>query len=66
MNRFYIYDEYNRLVKVKHATSDGGEKTLKGKYFYDAAGLRIKKIENGKTTIYIYSGQNILFEERFN
>jgi len=39
---------------------------LQGKYFYDASGLMIKKIENGKTTVYIYNGQNILFEETFD
>jgi RHS repeat-associated protein len=35
---------------------------------YDNAGLRIKKIDyvDNSTTIYIYSGQNILFEETYN
>ena len=70
---FYEFDEKNRLVYVKFAATQDGTKTTKGHYFYDNGGLRIKKIEGedigdgqGKTTIYIYAGQDILFEECFN
>lgn len=62
---FYTYDEKNRLVKVEFTQTAGGDRTVIGGYAYDSDGLRIKKIEDGKTTLYIYRGQSILFEETF-
>ena len=66
---FYEYDEKNRLTKVISSTDSAkgnGDDVTEGEYLYDAGGLRIKKIEDSKTTIYIYSGESILFEETFN
>jgi len=56
----YRYNAYNQLIEV---VNNG--KAI-GQYEYDSNGLRIKKIENGKTTYYIYNGQSILFEETYS
>ena len=55
----YIYNSLNQLKIIRH--SDG----LCSNYLYDENGLRIKKIENGKATKYIYSGNNPIYEESY-
>lgn len=52
----YIYDGESRLTKVIKNDAVLAES------FYDGAGMRYKKVENGKTTYYIYSGSNPLVE----
>jgi RHS repeat-associated protein len=52
----YSYDGESRLTKV----TKGSTALVEG--FYDGAGMRYKKVENGKTTYYIYSGSNPLVE----
>ena len=56
----YNYNVSNQLTEVKK-----NGLTI-GRYQYDSNGLRIKKIENDKTTYYIYNGQSILFEETYD
>ena len=53
----YIYDYANKLKSVE----ENG--ITKGEYVYDGDGKRIKVTENGETTIPIYSGHSIIYEE---
>ncbi len=53
----YFYDTENRLIKISH-----GDGTC-AHFFYDENGLRIKKNENGKSTIYVYHGNKPVYEE---
>ena len=38
--------------------------SILGQYWYNVEGKRYKKVENNKTTYYIYSGENLLYEVR--
>ncbi|MFQ5892130.1 MAG: hypothetical protein ACE5HW_04990, partial [Candidatus Methanofastidiosia archaeon] len=57
----YIYDDgcscNNRLTEIKL-----NGQTI-GRYWYDGDGKRIKKLEDSKTTIYIYSGIKVIYEK---
>ncbi|MBU7047927.1 MAG: RHS repeat-associated core domain-containing protein, partial [Theionarchaea archaeon] len=53
----YTYDYANRLTKVEKNS------VILGEYIYDGDGKRIQTIEDSKSTTYIYSGLNILYEE---
>jgi hypothetical protein len=57
---YYYYDFENRLTKVEYF--DGTQTTVLGEYYYDGDGKRIKKVEASQTTIYIYLGWNIIYE----
>jgi RHS repeat-associated protein len=52
----YTYDGESRLLKVTKNSSTLTES------FYDGVGMRYKKVSNGKTKYYIYSGSNPLVE----
>jgi len=52
----YLYDGESRLTQV---TKNGA---LQVDCVYDGNGMRVKKVENGKTTYYVYSGANPLLE----
>jgi RHS repeat-associated protein len=52
----YIYDGESRLTRV---TRNGATQLDSA---YDGTGMRVKKVENGKTTYYIYAGANPLLE----
>ncbi|MBN1410404.1 MAG: RHS repeat-associated core domain-containing protein [Spirochaetales bacterium] len=58
----YVFDASNRMTGIK---KNG---LLLQENVYDANGLRIKKIDHvaGTTTLYVYNGQSILFEETFD
>ena len=45
-NENYDYDAENRLVKINNGAI--------GQYFYDGEGRRVKKIDNGGTTVFAY------------
>lgn len=53
----YLYDYENRLIEVKQ---NGLTVQLN---WYDGDGKRIKKQENGETTVYIYSGIQVIYEK---
>ena len=53
----YTYDYANRLIKVEENDSEIGE------YTYDGEGKRIQSIENDITTLYIFGGLHVLYEE---
>ncbi|TCL54961.1 RHS repeat-associated protein [Hydrogenispora ethanolica] len=52
----YLYDGESRLTKVTKNAATQVESV------YDGNGMRIKKIEGGKTVYYLYSGANPLME----
>ena len=52
----YLYDGEARLKSVSKNGSILAESN------YDGSGIRYKKISNGKTTYYIYSGSNVIAE----
>jgi RHS repeat-associated protein len=53
----YTYNYNNMLTEVKK----NGETIAQ--YFYDANGKRYKKIENNETIVYIWSGNNVVYEK---
>jgi len=53
----YTYDPANRLREVKKNS------TILGTYFYDANGIRAKKVEGGQTTHYLALGHKNLYEQ---
>jgi RHS repeat-associated protein len=53
----YTYDYANRLTKVEENDSTIGE------YVYDGEGKRVQSIENDITTLYIFGGLHVLYEE---
>lgn len=56
----FNYDGMNRLQTVERNSIPIGS------YLYNAAGLRVKKIEGGKTSYYMYEGNNCVYEETFS
>ena len=48
--KFYEYNEANQLVKVRQGDQSG---PVIAQYFYDYAGQRVKKVDNGVVTYYI-------------
>jgi RHS repeat-associated protein len=54
----YTYDYADRLTEIKKNSTTIGE------YAYDCYGRRIQATENGVTTTYIYSGWDVLYEEK--
>lgn len=54
----YTFNESNQLTQVNYGSA------ILGQYWYSAEGKRYKKVENNKTTYYIYSGENLLYEVR--
>jgi RHS repeat-associated protein len=52
----YLFDGESRLTKVTKNSSTVAESS------YDGAGMRYKKVSNGKTTYYLYSGSNVIAE----
>ena len=52
----YAYDPANRLTSV---TRNG---SVIGTYAYDADGMRVKKTENGRTTLYLMVGHLVYYE----
>jgi RHS repeat-associated protein len=48
--RYYEYNDANQLTKVRQGDQAG---PVIAEYFYDAAGQRVKKIENGVVTYYV-------------
>jgi len=59
LTRQYEYDPENRLTRVL----ENGQEI--GKYSCNPAGLRVKKIEDGKTTVYVYHDSQPIYEETF-
>jgi RHS repeat-associated protein len=55
----YLYNESNRLVEARDPEDDFA--TL-GTYAYDAFGRRVKKLANGKTTLFFYDRAGHLLE----
>ncbi len=55
----YTYDMLNALTGVSITAT--GETTLSETNVYNAAGQRVKRVENSDTTKYYYSGSAILF-----
>ncbi|MCL0066505.1 hypothetical protein M1N54_01290 [Thermodesulfovibrionales bacterium] len=52
-----LFDNYeNRLTKITYP--DGST----SQYFYDGVGKRVKSIENGEITYYLYDGLNVIIE----
>lgn len=49
--KYYEYNDANQLVRVRQGSDQTG--TVIAEYFYDYAGQRIKKIENGIATYYV-------------
>jgi RHS repeat-associated protein len=49
--RYYEYNDANQLVKVRQGEDATGP--VVAEYFYDSAGQRVKKIENGVVSYYI-------------
>lgn len=48
--KFYEYNDANQLVRVREKDANGA---VVAEYFYDHAGQRVKKVENGVTTYYL-------------
>jgi len=60
-----IYDGNNRLREITYNTGVDTHKTEK--YTYDPSGLRFKKEDgDGKVYYTLYSGDDILYQERYN
>ena len=61
----YGYDKANRLIKEESsiAGEDGTKDTSIVEYFYDSAGNRMKKVEDGVETEYTYNELNQLQSE---
>lgn len=57
----YYYDYENRLTEAEYF--DGTQTTILGEYCYDSDGKRIKKQENGETTVYIYTRIQVIYEK---
>ena len=52
----YQYDEENRLRRVLLNS------VVIGNYWYDAGGMRVRTVEGGVTTNYVYNGLNVIQE----
>lgn len=52
----YQYDGESRLRSVRK------NNMILAESYYDGAGMRYKKVSNGKTTYYVYSGSNVIME----
>jgi len=59
----YTYDVFNQMTALS-VTENGTTKT--GQYAYNVEGQRIKKVENGSTTRYYYTGSSILYTTNEN
>ncbi len=57
-SQLFEFDPWNRLTKVKDKAS-GAERA---RYELDAVGRRVKKVETGLTTRYVYAGTRLLGE----
>jgi len=51
----FDYDGLDRLIGVK-------TENVQARYFYDALGRRIRKEAGGKTTTYVWAGEQLLYE----
>jgi YD repeat-containing protein len=56
----HVYDQSNRLIEVRDPTSQA----VLGKYTYDAAGRRVRKIAGGVTTLFFYDSAGHLIESQ--
>ena len=52
----YSYDYENRLIRAAYPGR------MVTEYVYDGDGKRVRKIENGKVTKYLYDGMNVIIE----
>lgn len=57
-NRDYIYNGNNIQTEVRDVNNQ-----IIGKYFYDGSGLRVKKITNSETTVFVYNASKKLVAE---
>lgn len=55
--RSFVFDGDNKQTEVKDVNGN-----VIGKYYYDGEGLRVKKVTNLETTIFVYSSKKLIAE----